>query len=96
MPPSSEITHGISPLTHWVELFEEAGVPCGPIYTVDQVFADPQVKHLKMAAPTSSRRRGDFHLVASPLNMEGVPKAIRSATPEMGQHTEEILRSRCA
>jgi crotonobetainyl-CoA:carnitine CoA-transferase CaiB-like acyl-CoA transferase len=88
----SEITRH-KPSAHWVELFEEAGVPCGPIYSVDQVFADPQVKHLKMAAPTSSRRRGDFHLVASPLNMEGVPKAIRSATPEMGQHTEEILRS---
>jgi crotonobetainyl-CoA:carnitine CoA-transferase CaiB-like acyl-CoA transferase len=87
----SEITRE-KPSAHWVELFEEAGVPCGPIYSIDQVFVDPQVKHLGMAAPTSSRRRGDFQLVASPLNLEGVPKAIRSPTPEIGQHTEEILR----
>jgi crotonobetainyl-CoA:carnitine CoA-transferase CaiB-like acyl-CoA transferase len=81
------------PSAHWVELFEEAGVPCGPINTIDQVFADPQVQHLGIAAPVSSSKKGDFHLVASPLNMEGLPKTIRSATPEAGEHTLEILRS---
>jgi formyl-CoA transferase len=81
------------PAAHWVELLEEAGVPCGPIYSIDQVFADPQVEHLGIAAPVSNARRGSFKLVASPLNMEGVPKGIRSPTPEAGQHTEEILRS---
>ena len=81
------------PAAHWVELLEEAGVPCGPIYSIDQVFADPQVQHLGIAAPVSSPQRGNFSLVASPMNMEGVPKGIRSPTPEAGQHTEEILRS---
>ena len=88
----SEITRG-KPAAHWVELLEEAGVPCGPIYSIDQVFADPQVEHLGIAAPVSSENRGSFKLVGSPLNMEGLPKAIRSPTPEAGQHTEEILRS---
>ena len=81
------------PAAHWVGLLEEAGVPCGPIYSIDQVFADPQVEHLGIASPVSSERRGSFKLVGSPLNMEGLPKAIRSPTPEAGQHTEEILRS---
>ncbi len=81
------------PSAHWVELFEEAGVPCGPIYSIDQVFADPQVQHLGMAASVTSRKRGDFQLVASPINMEGTPKKIRSATPEAGEHTKEILKT---
>jgi formyl-CoA transferase len=81
------------PSAHWVELFEESGVPCGPIYSIDQVFADPQVQHLGMAAPVRSRRRGDFHLVSSPINKEGTPKKIRSATPEAGEHTREILKT---
>ncbi len=80
------------PAAHWVELFEEAGVPCGPINTMDQVFADPQVQHLGIASPVSSGRRGTFNLVGSAINMEGVKKGIRSPTPEAGQHTDEILR----
>jgi formyl-CoA transferase len=86
-----EITRG-KPSAHWVELFEEVGVPCGPIYTIDQVFADPQVKHLGMAAPVSCPRMGDHKLVASPLNLAGVPKGIRTPTLSPGMHTEEILR----
>jgi len=81
------------PATHWVELFEEAGVPCGPIYNIDQMFADPQVKHLGMAAPVKSEKRGELSLVASPINMEGLPRKVYNATADAGQHTEEILGS---
>ena len=81
------------PAAHWVERLEEAGVPCGPINTIDQVFADPQVQHLGIAAPVTSRKGGDTKLVASPINIEGVSKKIRTPTAEAGQHTEEILRS---
>jgi len=88
----SEITR-TKPAAHWVEVFEAAGVPCGPIYTMDQVFADPQVRHLGMAAPVTSEKRGTFSLVASPINMDGLPRKIRSATPEAGQHTDEILKT---
>jgi formyl-CoA transferase len=88
----SEITR-TKPAAHWVELFEEAGVPCGPINSIDQVFADPQVQHLGIAAPVTSPKRGTFNVVASPLNLEGVAKKVRSATPEPGEHTEEILRA---
>jgi crotonobetainyl-CoA:carnitine CoA-transferase CaiB-like acyl-CoA transferase len=77
--------------THWVEAFESAGIPCGPIYTVDQVFADPQVQHLGIAAPLEHPKWGATHLVASPLNIEGVEKKIRSAAPVRGVHSEEVL-----
>jgi formyl-CoA transferase len=88
----SEITR-TKPSAHWVELFEAAGVPCGPIYSLDQVFADPQVQHLGMAAPVKSEKHGEQHLVASPVNMEGIPRKIHSATADAGQHTDEILGS---
>jgi crotonobetainyl-CoA:carnitine CoA-transferase CaiB-like acyl-CoA transferase len=88
----SEVTK-TKPSAHWVELMEEAGVPCGPIYSIDQVFADPQVQHLGMAAPVASKRLGDTHIVNSAINFEGIKKKIRSATPEAGEHTSEILKS---
>jgi len=88
----SEVTRD-RPSAHWVDLFEEVGVPCGPINTIDQVFADPQVQHLGMAAPVTCPRMGEYKLVASPLNVVGVPKGIRSPTLEPGTHTDEILRS---
>ena len=80
------------PSAHWMEVFEEAGVPCGPINTIDKVFADPQVRHLGMAAPVTSERLGPIDLVGSPLNMTGIRKEIRTAAPDAGAHTEEVLR----
>ena len=80
------------PSAHWIELFEEAGVPCGPIYTIDQVFDDPQVRHLGIAAPVHDPRRGDIELVGSPLNMHDVPKAIRTLTLGSGHAQRRVLR----
>jgi formyl-CoA transferase len=87
----SEVTRQ-KPSAHWVELFEEVGVPCGPINTIDQVFADPQVQHLGMATPVTCPRMGEYKLVSSPLNVAGVSRGIRSPTLEPGTHTDEILR----
>ena len=94
----AEITEAITaimktkPTSHWMDVFETAGVPCGPINTIDKVFADPQVKHMGMAAPVVSPGLGPISLVASPINMSGVAKTIRSAAPPPGFHTEEVLR----
>lgn len=79
------------PAEHWIDLFEEAGIPCGPINSIDRVFADKQVQHLGIATPVMHPELGELKLVSSPLNLDGVPKNIRSATPEAGQHTDEIL-----
>jgi crotonobetainyl-CoA:carnitine CoA-transferase CaiB-like acyl-CoA transferase len=76
---------------HWVSVMEQAGIPCGPIYTVDQAFADPQVKHLGVAAPVNHPRLGPTHVVASPINIDGVDKAIRNAAPAKPDATDEIL-----
>ena len=84
------VTRGQSS-AHWIELFEGAGIPCGPINTIDQVFADPQVKHLGLATAVHHKRLGEFQIVASPVNLEGVSKAVRTATPEKGEHTRSVL-----
>ncbi len=81
------------PSAHWIETFEEAGIPCGPINTIDKVFADPQVQHLKMATPVTHPTLGDLNLVASPVNLEGITKAVRRATPTAGENTDEVMAS---
>jgi len=88
----AEITK-TKPSKYWIELFESNGIPCGPIYTIDQVFADPQVKHLGMATPMKSPHVGEKEVVASPLNISGFSKAIRSYTPAAGEHQDEVLKS---
>ena len=77
---------------HWIELLNEAGVPCGPINTIDQVFADPQVRHLGLAQGVHSHERGDIELVGQPIVMSRTPSRMRTPPPLMGEHTEEILR----
>ncbi len=86
-----EITR-TQPAAHWIELFESNGIPCGPIYTIDQVFADPQVKHLGMARMMKSPVIGEKPVVASALNISGFSKDIRLATPEAGSSTDAVLR----
>jgi crotonobetainyl-CoA:carnitine CoA-transferase CaiB-like acyl-CoA transferase len=88
----SEIT-ATKPSNHWIELFETNGIPCGPIYSIDQVFADPQVKHLGMATKMSSPYVGDQEVVASAINISGFSKAIRAYTPDAGEHNDDILKS---
>jgi formyl-CoA transferase len=79
------------PTAHWVEKFDESGIPAGPINTIDKVFADPQVQHLGIAAPVHSPHYGDTRIVGSALNFPGAKKEIRSPTPEAGAHTAEVL-----
>ncbi|HST76450.1 MAG TPA: CoA transferase [Acetobacteraceae bacterium] len=81
------------PAAHWIELFEGAGIPCGPINTIDQVFADPQVKHLGMARPVKHPKLGDIELVASAINISGYPRDVRTPTPEADADTADVLRS---
>ncbi|MET4700371.1 crotonobetainyl-CoA:carnitine CoA-transferase CaiB-like acyl-CoA transferase [Constrictibacter sp. MBR-5] len=80
------------PAAEWIDLLTEAGVPCGPIYSIDQTMSDPQVEHLGMARPVAHPVLGEIRLVAQPNNISGFSKDIRSATPELGEHTDEVLR----
>jgi crotonobetainyl-CoA:carnitine CoA-transferase CaiB-like acyl-CoA transferase len=76
----------------WIELLNRAGVPCGPINTIDQVFADPQVRHLGLAQSVHSHERGDIELVGQPIIMGRTPARIRTPPPLMGEHTDDLLR----
>ena len=62
-----------------------------PINTIDQVFADPQIRHLGMAQPVRSHERGEIELVGQPVIMSRTPSRIRTPPPTMGEHTDEIL-----
>ena len=75
----------------WIAAFNEAGVPAGYIYAIDEVFADPQVRHLGMAAPAKHPKLGDIELVAQPVKLSGAEFVVRSPTPDLGEHTDEVL-----
>ena len=76
----------------WVERLNAAGVPCGPIHAMNDVFADPQVKHLKASAPVQHPTLGSLNLLNQPISLSRTPAALQTATPERGEHTDEVLR----
>jgi crotonobetainyl-CoA:carnitine CoA-transferase CaiB-like acyl-CoA transferase len=75
----------------WLDRLESEGVPAGPIYTMAEVFDDPQVDHLGMAVPVTHHARGDIRLIAQPLVMSRTPPRIETPVPEAGEHTDEVL-----
>jgi crotonobetainyl-CoA:carnitine CoA-transferase CaiB-like acyl-CoA transferase len=75
----------------WIALFEQVGVPCGPINTLADVFADPQVKARGLNFTMPHPVAGDIPLVASPIRMSDTPVQYRSTPPQLGQHTREVL-----
>jgi len=80
------------PSAEWMTIFEKAEVPAGPINSIDATFADPQVKHLKMSEKVDSMPLGrPIDLVRQPVRLSRSPSAITVASPEIGEHTDEIL-----
>ncbi len=75
-----------------IEAFNKAGVPSGPIYTMDQTFADPQVQHLKMATTVHHDALGDIDVIRSGVDMTRTPAVYDLPAPDPGQHNDEILR----
>jgi len=75
------------PGAEWVDKLNAAGVPCGPIYRIDQVFSDPQVQHLGMVQSMDSLR-----VVGQPMTLGRTPSALAAAPPARGEHTAEVLR----
>ena len=87
----SEITAAQSS-SYWVENLLEAGVPTGPIYSIDEVFADPQVQHLGIASNVKQTVPfGDTQLVGQPFTLNRTPSTIVSPPPALGEHTESVL-----
>ena len=75
----------------WIEALNKAGVPSGPIYKMNEVFADPQVKHLAMTRTVQHPVIGDVEVIGQPIELSRTPWSIRSATPEPGEHTDAVL-----
>jgi crotonobetainyl-CoA:carnitine CoA-transferase CaiB-like acyl-CoA transferase len=74
-----------------VDRLNEAGIPCGPIYSIDQTFADPQVRHLGIAQQVESGALGTVTLVGQPFTLSRTPSSLVTGAPEYGEHTDEIL-----
>ena len=85
-------TTGARPAQEWIELLNAAGVPCGPIYAIDQVFADPQVQTLGIAQTVTHPVLGETTLVGQPVELSRTPGRIESPTPGHGAHTDDVLR----
>jgi formyl-CoA transferase len=75
----------------WIEILNRAGVPCGPIYKIDEVFADPQVRHIGIARAVEHPQLGRQQLVGQAVELSRTPWALRSSTPEKGEHTDAVL-----
>ncbi len=76
----------------WVERFNKAGVPCGPIYSIDQVFADPQVRHLGIAQSVAGTSKPPLRLVGQPLALSRTPSRLAARPPKLGEHTDAVLK----
>jgi formyl-CoA transferase len=75
----------------WVERFNRIGVPCGPIYSIDQVYADPQVEHLGIAQGVKKKGR-TLKMAGQPVSLSRTPSRLVAPPPDIGQHTGQILK----
>ncbi len=91
---NAEITEALSTRTtaEWVEAMNAEGIPSGPVNDLAETFADPQVRHLGVAAPVTHPVAGEIAILRNATHLEGVPDDIRRPAPEPGEHTDEILR----
>jgi formyl-CoA transferase len=76
----------------WIEIMNKAGVPCGPIYNIDQMFADPQVTHVGIAQSTPKKDGSPLHLVGQPVTLSRTRSRMAVRPPDIGEHTDEVLR----
>jgi len=75
----------------WINILNEAGVPCGPINTIDKTFADEQVQFLEMAQKVNSPELGELTILGHPVSFNGKRNPLRCAAPELGQDNEAVL-----
>jgi crotonobetainyl-CoA:carnitine CoA-transferase CaiB-like acyl-CoA transferase len=91
---NAEISHYTEKRTsaEWVEIFNKAGVPSGPIFSIDQAFADPQVKHLGIAQNARRPDGNEQTFVGQPMSLSRTPSKIVATPPGQGEHTDEVLK----
>ena len=76
----------------WVERLNKAGVPSGPIYSIDRVFADPQVQHLGIVQGVTMKAKSQMNLIGQPVGLSRTPSRLAVRPPELGEHTDAILK----
>jgi formyl-CoA transferase len=75
----------------WVDILNKAGVPCGPILNVKEVFEDEQIRHLKLATTIRHPRLGEQTVQNLPVTLSRTPGGVVSASPDLGEHTDQVL-----
>ena len=80
------------PAEYWIDKLNEYGVPCGPVNTIDETFADPQVRHLDTTITVDHPQRGEVKLVGQPIKMSRSQSSSNNAAPDRGVHTREVLQ----
>ncbi len=75
----------------WIEIMNKASIPCGPIYTLEETFNDPQVQHLGIAQTVESETLGSLSLIGQPFRLSRTPNRLVTAAAECGAHTDAIL-----
>jgi crotonobetainyl-CoA:carnitine CoA-transferase CaiB-like acyl-CoA transferase len=79
------------PTAHWIAVLDEAGVPCGPVYSYAELFADPQVRHRAMVVSVEDPELGAVPHVRTPVRLSESPVVVRTVAPTLGRHTDEVL-----
>ena len=79
------------PSQDWIDLLNADGIPCGPIYSLDQTFNDPQVKHLGVAQTVNSPVRGEIEIIGQPVHLSRTPSHLAAPAPEYGGDNDEVL-----
>lgn len=92
--PTLETLIAARPAREWIEGLTARNVPCGPVNTIDRVFADPQVKHrgMTVSLPHALAAEGEVSLIASPMKFSSTQVSYRRAPPRLGEHTGEVLK----
>jgi len=90
--PLIEIALARKTQNEWVDTLNEAGIPCGPIYTIDQVFKDPQVLHQKMFLEVEHPKAGKIPMTGLPVQLSESQPQVILPPPLLGEHTEEVLQ----
>ena len=78
--------------SYWIERLGQAGVPCGSVRDLHEVFNDPQIAARTMVVPMSHPTAGDIRVLGSPLKLSDTPATQRTPPPTLGQHTESVLQ----
>lgn len=78
-------------VSHWVGTLNNGGVPCGPVYTIPQVFEDPQVAHLEVVATAPTSVGQDMKVITQPVKLSRTPAEVIHGAPQWGEHTESVL-----